>query len=642
MRNDPSYMILPKHLRDLVRDKNKARKLHQKTKSEVDKKAFNALNNEVRERIAEFRRNKWINYCNSLNNYSPSNTQLWNKIKSIDPSTRPPSNSPPTLVVNNVPTNSPQEVADIFATQLEHVFTEEDDPEFDKHHKSTIETQPLFDPSIPCEVEETNVLEIEHEIKKIRARGSPGEDSISNKVLKCLPQSYLQLLADICNASLRLHHIPESWKLATIIMIPKPLKDPSLPDSYRPISLLNTLSKLLERIVLNRLLTFINLNNIMNIYQSGFRKYHQTKDQILRLIQAIRSGFNRNLNTGAVFIDIEKAFDKVWHRGLLYKLKNYNFPNYLGLWIENYLTDRKFKVRIGTSHSTNKPIKTGVPQGSVLGPVLFNIFFNDIETVCKTVTEMALFADDLSAWYSSVNPKMIQLKLQIFLDNLHQWLSKWRLKLSIKKTVVTIFNPAGRNLSSKIKLAYNSKPINYEPNPKFLGVTLDPKMSFVKYAETIKQRTTPRMNMLRHLRGKDWGMNTKLQLITYKALIRSLIDYAPQVTLAMSKSTRRILETIQSKAIRQITRWPTYSTNKEMLKTHNIEEILPRAFRLVDNYFKQASHCNPLIRELINSYNIAPELEEGLHCKLRKPHLTPIGFFKQQNSEIYKSVKLFK
>lgn len=333
-------------------------------------------------------------------------------------------------------------------------------------------------------------------------------------------------------------------------MIPKPLKDPTLPDSYRPISLLNTLSKLLERIILNRLLKFINSNQILNVYQCGFRKNRQTKDQILRLIQSVRAGFNRNQFTGAIFIDIEKAFDKVWHRGLLYKLSGYNIPHYLGLWIQNYLSGRKFKVRVGDVFSSEKIIQAGVPQGSVLGPVLFNLFFNDITCVCAKTTEMALFADDLASWYASVNFQMIQLKLQTFLDQLCLWLSIWRLKLSIKKTVFIIFNPSGENLSSKISLTYNNKPISYEHTPKFLGVTLDPAMTFTKYAETIKSRAIPRMNMLRSLQGKDWGMSIRLLLPTYKALIRSLIEYAPQVTLSMCDSARKTLEVIQSKSVK--------------------------------------------------------------------------------------------
>ena len=428
--------------------------------------------------------------------------------------------------------------------------------------------------------------------------------------------------------------------MATIIMIPKPLKDPTSPDSYRPISLLNTLSKILERVVLTRILKFTNANRIINIYQSGFRSHHQTKDQILRLVHAVKAGFNRNQKTGAVLIDIEKAFDKVWHKGLLYKMKHYNFPNYLCLWVEDYLSGRQFQVRVGKELSSNRPIEAGVPQGSVLGPVLFNIFFNDVTCVCAGITEMGLFADDLSAWYSSVNFQMIELKLQGFLDNLQLWLSLWRMKLSVKKTIYTVFNPAGQDYANKISLNYNQEPISYEKNPRLLGVILDPALSFIKHAETLRERAEPRANMLRNLRGKGWGMNVPLLLATYKALILSLIDYAPQVTVVMCGTAKKIVETIQSKYVRNITRWPSDKTNKAMLKTYEIEEILPRAQRLMDEYLLKAHMFNPLIHQTIESYKIAPQLDEGLYCKLSKPHPTPFGAFKKLPPAQFPSVNL--
>ena len=215
---------------------------------------------------------------------------------------------------------------------------------------------------------------------------------------------------------------------------------------------------------------------------------------------------------------------------------------------------------------------------------------------------MGLFSDDLSAWYSSVNVQMIKRKLQTFLDNLSSWLSKWRMKLSFKKTVFIIFSPNGESCSTKLSLTYNNKPISYDPSPKFLGVILDARLSFVKYAKYIRERVAPRMNMLRSLKGKYWGMNKHLQLVTYKALIRSLIDYAPQVTICMCPIARKMLKTIQNKHVRSATRWPTDGKNKEMLQAYKIEQVLPRAQRLMDEYLYKALKCNPLIQELVTSY----------------------------------------
>ena len=129
--------------------------------------------------------------------------------------------------------------------------------------------------------------------------------------------------------------------------------------------------------------------------------------------------------TGAVFVDVEKAFDRVQHNGILFKLVEKNAPEYLGRWIQNYLKNRTFQVRVGTTYSDTKYIKAGVPQGSVLGPTLFNIFFNDILDDLDT-TENALFADYLANWKTSPYIQIINKRLQTFLDNLDEWIYGWR------------------------------------------------------------------------------------------------------------------------------------------------------------------------------------------------------------------------
>ena len=207
-------------------------------------------------------------------------------------------------------------------------------------------------------------------------------------------------------------------------MLPKPMKDHKRAENFRPISLLNTMSKLLERIILVRLRIWIATKELLSKYQCGFRHNKQTKDQILRIIQDALKAFNCNKYMGAIFIDIEKAFDKVWHSGLLHNLDELQIPVYLGKWIQNYLTGRHFRVRVGSILSEIKFIRAGVPQGSVLGPVIFNLYFNKVST-CTTpaeqldtecnqrkLAELAMFADDLSSWAVSKRLEAISSKLQ--------------------------------------------------------------------------------------------------------------------------------------------------------------------------------------------------------------------------------------
>ena len=144
-------------------------------------------------------------------------------------------------------------------------------------------------------------------IQLTRSKGAPGEDCITKKILKRLSRPYLEIFTKIFNASLKLHHVPARWKVVTVIMLPKPLKDPTKPDSYRPISLLNTPSKLLERIISFRLTKFTNENQSLSVYQCGFRRHHQINDRILRVTQAVKSAFNREQIVGACLVDIKGA-----------------------------------------------------------------------------------------------------------------------------------------------------------------------------------------------------------------------------------------------------------------------------------------------------------------------------------------------
>lgn len=641
---NPDYHLqLPRFIVNIIEERRRLERIHSKTHEPELKRRINKLKETIRNKIHEYKQSKWQNFCTSLNDHRVSETILWRKIKSIETSTQEQQPKTPSLITNGSATSDCRKVAQIFAEQQAEIFTEPEDEAFDANFKAEVEgLHPhLFSYDSGIQPELTTINEVNEQIKELRTRGAPGPDKITNMVLKQLPSAYRQELVHITNASMKLAHVPMSWKEATVVMLPKPLKDHKKPENYRPISLLNTLSKLLERIILVRLRVWIATNELLSKFQCGFRHNRQTKDQILRIIQEAIKAFNNNELMGAIFIDIEKAFDKVWHSGLLHTLDEMKIPVYLGRWIQNYLDSRHFRVRVGQVLSETKGIQAGVPQGSVLGPVLFNLYFNKVsscttregqpEASSRKIAELAMFADDLSSWAAGKRLGQISKKLQEVLNKIEAWMNKWRMKVSTAKTVCTVFNKKGEDMGAQLALTYKNVPITSDKNPKFLGVTLDPGVRLHKHTSTIQQRAIKRLNIIRSVKGKNWGASSKLAMIMYKTLVRPLIEYVPFVTLNLAKTNYMKLERIQRAAVRKAFNYTRFTSTKDIYYKHGIESIKDRAVKLTDRYIYKAFHQNAIVRELVEEYNSRSEFDEGAFCKA-KPRMTILGQIKQHNT----------
>jgi hypothetical protein len=220
----------------------------------------------------------------------------------------------------------------------------------------------------------TNHSEIAWLIRHLKPRKATGPDGIQNIILQHLPRSVLKLIAIIFNISLALKYFPAQWKIAKIIMLPKPGKDHSSPLNYRPICLLNSLGKVFEKIILKRLNFQLRELNLIRNDQYGFKSGHSTTHALLRNVERITHGFNHNKATEMLFLDTERAFDKVWITGLIAKLIKAKITPPLIHVLYSYLQHRTFFVAIRNSYSSLRPSKAGVPQGSLLGHSLFNIY----------------------------------------------------------------------------------------------------------------------------------------------------------------------------------------------------------------------------------------------------------------------------
>jgi hypothetical protein len=263
----------------------------------------------------------------------------------------------------------------------------------------------------------TNPEEFQDVIRGLKVSKAPGPDSITNGALKHLPMRAVLLLVHIFNSILYTHHFPPVWKHARVISILKPGRDSAQPSSYRPISLLDTIGKLSEKIELNRILHQVGECGLLSDEQFGFRPGHSTSQQMARLVERITRNFVERRLTGAVFVDVAKAFYTVWIDGLLYKLTILRFPSYLLHIISSYLRCRTFEVSFLTVKSSHRGMLAGVAQGGLISPVLFRLYVNNMPTPSHHV-ELAHYADDMVIIATSRKPTLLFSCLETYLSKL--------------------------------------------------------------------------------------------------------------------------------------------------------------------------------------------------------------------------------
>ena len=241
------------------------------------------------------------------------------------------------------------------------------------------------------EINPTTTAEVKNEINNnINPKKAPGFDLITGKVLQQIPRKAIIKITNLINAAFRLQYVPRLWKVAEVIMIPKPGKPPHETACYRSISLLPVMSKLFEKLLIKRLKPIIERKNLILNHQFGFRSKHSTIDQVTRITNIIEHALEEKKVCSTIFLDVMQAFGKVWHRGLNCKLRTILHKQYAEI-LESYLTERFFRIKQGDAYSELKEIKAQVPQGSVLGPVLYLLYTSDLPKLENST--VATFAD---------------------------------------------------------------------------------------------------------------------------------------------------------------------------------------------------------------------------------------------------------
>ncbi|KAF6198264.1 hypothetical protein GE061_008011 [Apolygus lucorum] len=418
------------------------------------------------------------------------------------------------------------------------------------------------------EIIPVTLKELKGEIKSnINAKKTPGYDLITGRIMKELPEKAVIKLLHIINATFRLKHVPSQWKVAEVIMITKPGKSPNEKTGYRPISLLPVMSKLFEKLLLKRLKPIIEDRNLIPDHQFGFRQRHSTIDQVHRITNIIEKALEGKKICASIFLDVAQAFDKVWHEGLEYKLHR-DLPRQFYLLLKSYLENRHFRVKQDDQYSCLKPIKAGVPQGSVLGPVLYILYTRDLPQ--QEDTTVATFADDTAILSIGDDVETATRKLQTSANKIAKWTKMWRMKLNETKSVHINFT--NRKISA-VEVEINSNIIPYADTVKYLGMTLDSKLNWNNHIEKKKQELKTKFRRMYWLMGRNSHLSLHNKLLIYKQILRPIWAYGIQLWGCAKKSNIKKIQTFQNKLLRSIVGAPWYMRNDDIHRDLKIETV---------------------------------------------------------------------
>ena len=316
----------------------------------------------------------------------------------------------------------------------------------------------------------TSRHEIAKLIDKLPNKKSSGYDNIDNVLLKAIKEELVTPLSMIFNESISQGIFNTSMKLAEVVPLFKS-KNRREKSNYRPISLLPTLSKLLEKIVYSRVYTFLNNMNQLYCSQYGFRTGHSCNQAVCELIGEIAKNTEKNWTTVCVFLDLSKAFDMLEHSVVFQKLDRYGIRGTALEWFKSYLQNRKIRVKIENTKSNEFSVKYGTAQGSCLGPLIFLIFCNDLNIHLEYM-KCIQFADDTTLYLGYPDPNRLRDMIEKDLKVLQDWFRTNKLTLNVEKSVCLIFNDrACKNMDMSLSLSGKNIPVERET--KFLGVWLD-------------------------------------------------------------------------------------------------------------------------------------------------------------------------
>lgn len=585
--------LYPKEIVYLLTEKRKQRKRWQQTRCPRDKTLLNNLTKRLKRKIKQNEDERLNTYLVQLTNDESTDFSLWKATRKLK---RPIVQIPPIRNSDGKWAITNEQKAFRFAQYLEDTF---------QPNESSIEILETENLSQSQRIRLVTPKEVLREIQNnISSKKSPGYDLITGEILKHLPRKAIVKLTRLINAAFILKHVPKPWKVAEVIMIAKPGKPPHEASSYRPISLLPVLSKLFEKLLLKRLKPIIEEKDLIPNHQFGFREKHSTIDQVHRITNIIEKSLENKQVCATVFLDVAQAFDKVWHEGLVFKLRRMLPPEFADI-LESYLSDRMFRIRQEDAYSQLKTIKAGVPQGSVLGPILYLLYTCDIPELENNT--IATFADDTAIMATGSSHKEAVEKVQQAVNKVYDWTQKWKIKLNESKSIHIDFTNKHCNYHP---IYINGMQVPYANTAKYLGITLDAKLRWKSHVKKKRQELDIRYKSMYWLFGRKSCLSVQNKIILYKHILMPIWTYGIQLWGCTKQSNVKIIQQFQNKVLRDAVNAPWYIRNDDLHRDLKIELVTTIIKKFAEAHeHRLHRHVNIEAIQLLDNTNIVRRLK---------------------------------
>ena len=517
----------------------------------------------------------WRNKCSSLIRKSKKSffnkaveekkdsKQIWQNLKTISNDSKQKANVPNSLIINNMIIEGKENIVNALNEHFISIAQSVSKSQFDKNNYSLLKS--YLDEKLKhntFDIKFITPFEVSKYIDCLNIKKSSGLDGIGANILK-LCKDYLTMpIASIINKSIATGCFPDQLKLASVIPLHKGGNRDD-PNNYRPISILPTISKIFERHISNQLNIFFDRTNIIHERQSGFRKHHSCQTALIRLVDSWLSDLDSGNIIGAIFLDFKKAFDLVDHQILIHKLKLYHFSDRSINLFKSYLTNRYQIVKSEGVQSSSLPITSGVPQGSILGPLLFLLYVNDLPIVTKC--EADLYADDSTLHKSSKKIDVIQNELQNDLSIVQSWCNYNNMAINPKKTTYMLIGSKHKLKNSRdLNLKIENNTICRVKTQKLLGTYIDECLTWKTHIDKTCLKLNSKISLLKRINP---FLSPKMKELFYNAYITSTFDYGC-VTWHHAKlsSINRIIK-MQKRTARIILHKPLKSNSHDMFKS---------------------------------------------------------------------------